>query len=85
MGGDDAPGEVVAGARIASEEFGIGVLLVGRLEAMGDVGDLEVVEASEVIAMGAEPASSVRRMTGSGTKRKWRCPERQRSTGCQRG
>jgi glycerol-3-phosphate acyltransferase PlsX len=65
MGGDNAPGEVVAGARIASEEFGVGVLLVGRLEAMGDVGDLEVVEASEVIAMGAEPASSVRRMKDS--------------------
>jgi glycerol-3-phosphate acyltransferase PlsX len=65
MGGDNAPGEIVAGARRAAEELGIPVVLVGRSADMGDVGDLEVIEASEVIAMDAEPGSSVRKMKDS--------------------
>ncbi len=64
MGGDNAPGEIVAGALRAAED-GIPVLLVGRPEEMGDTGDLPVVAASEVIAMDAEPGSSVRRMKDS--------------------
>jgi glycerol-3-phosphate acyltransferase PlsX len=65
MGGDNAPGEIVAGARRAQEDHGIPVLLVGRPEDLTDVGDLEVIEASEVIAMDAEPGASVRRMKDS--------------------
>ncbi len=65
MGGDRAPQEIVAGARIASEELGIPVLLVGRSDEMGDIGGLDVLEASEVIAMDADPASSVRTMKDS--------------------
>ena len=65
MGGDNAPGEIVAGARRAQEDHDIPVLLVGRLEDLTDVGDLEVIEASEVIAMDAEPGVSVRRMKDS--------------------
>ena len=65
MGGDHAPGEIVAGARRAHEEHGIPVLLVGRPEDLTDVGEMEVLEASEVIAMDAEPGSSVRRMKDS--------------------
>ncbi len=65
MGGDHAPGEIVAGARRAHEEHGIPVLLVGRPEDLTDVGGMEVFEASEVIAMDAEPGSSVRRMKDS--------------------
>lgn len=61
MGGDDAPVSIVAGARIASEELGVPVLLVGDTERLGDVGDLPVKHASEVIEMGDEPAASVRR------------------------
>ena len=64
MGGDHAPSEIVAGARTASTD-GIPVLLVGRPDELGDTGDLEVIEASEVIAMDAEPGSSVRRMKDS--------------------
>lgn len=64
MGGDNAPSEIVAGARLAADE-GIPVLLVGRPDEMGDTGDLPVIEASEVIAMDAEPGSSVRRMKDS--------------------
>ncbi len=65
MGGDHAPGEIVAGARRAHEEHGIPVLLVGRSEDLTDVGEMEVLEASEAIAMDAEPGSSVRRMKDS--------------------
>jgi glycerol-3-phosphate acyltransferase PlsX len=65
MGGDHAPGEIVAGARRAADELGIPVVLVGRSADLGDTGDLEVIEASEVIAMDAEPGSSVRKMKDS--------------------
>ena len=65
MGGDNAPSAIVAGARVAAEEHGISVLLVGRPDELGDVGELEVLPASEVIAMDAEPGSSVRRMKDS--------------------
>ena len=65
MGGDRAPSEVVAGARRAADELGIPVVLVGRPEEMGDAGGLEVIEASQVIPMDAEPGSSVRTMKDS--------------------
>jgi glycerol-3-phosphate acyltransferase PlsX len=65
MGGDHAPAEIVAGARQAHEEDGVPVLLVGHPDELINVGDLEVLEASEVIAMDAEPGSSVRRMKAS--------------------
>ncbi len=65
MGGDNAPGEIVAGARRATEELGVPVVLVGRPGEMGDTGDLPIIEASEVIAMDAEPGTSVRRMKDS--------------------
>jgi len=65
MGGDNAPGEIVAGARRAADELGIPVVLVGRSADLGDTGGLEVIEASEVIAMDAEPGSSVRKMKDS--------------------
>lgn len=64
MGGDHAPSEIVAGARTAADD-GIPIVLVGRPGELGDTGDLEVIEASEVIAMDAEPGSSVRRMKDS--------------------
>lgn len=64
MGGDFAPDAVVAGARMAAEA-GIPVLLVGRPGELGDTGGIEVLAASEVVDMGAEPASSVRRLKDS--------------------
>lgn len=61
MGGDRAPGEIVAGARRAFEELGIPVVLVGPTDgSLGDTGDLEVLPAFEVIEMHADPAQSVR-------------------------
>jgi phosphate acyltransferase len=66
MGGDKAPEEIVAGAHRAVAELGVPVLLVGRTEVLAPLaGDLEIVPASEVIAMDADPASSVRRMKDS--------------------
>ncbi len=65
MGGDNAPDQIVAGAIQAAEELGVPVVLVGRPEDLGDTGGLEVIPASEVIAMDADPAKSVRRMKDS--------------------
>jgi glycerol-3-phosphate acyltransferase PlsX len=66
MGGDKAPDEIVAGAHRAVAELGVSILLVGQPEVLGPLaGDLEVLPASEVIAMDADPASSVRRMKDS--------------------
>lgn len=64
MGGDKAPDEIVAGAKQAVAELGIPVVLVGRPEEI-DAGDLEVIPASEVIAMDADAGKSVRRMKDS--------------------
>ncbi len=67
MGGDRAPGEIVAGALKAADELGVGVLLVGRPDAIrpflptgGPPQGVEVVAADEVISMHDDPAASVR-------------------------
>lgn len=66
MGGDKAPGEIVAGAQRAVAELGVPVVLVGQPEVLDPIaGDLEVIPASEVIPMSADPGSSVRRMKDS--------------------
>jgi phosphate acyltransferase len=64
MGGDEAPFEIVAGARRAAEE-GVGVVLVGRPDALGDTGGLAVVPSTEVIEMHEDPAQGVRRKKDS--------------------
>ena len=64
MGGDNAPGEIVAGARQAAEA-GTPVILVGRPDAIGDPGPCQVLEASEVIEMHDDPAQGVRRKKDS--------------------
>ena len=65
MGGDKAPDEIVVGARRAADEVGVPVVLVGQPDALGTDHGLEVIAASEVIAMAADPASSVRTMKDS--------------------
>jgi glycerol-3-phosphate acyltransferase PlsX len=59
MGGDKAPGEIVAGALRAAEELGIAVALVGPEDL--DTKGLSRIAASEVIEMGEDPAGGVRR------------------------
>ncbi len=69
MGGDNAPGETVLGAIQAAREYGIGVYLVGREEAIraelakhNTTGlDLPIVHTDEVIEMDEHPANAVRR------------------------
>jgi glycerol-3-phosphate acyltransferase PlsX len=65
MGGDNAPGEIVLGARMAADELGVRVVLVGLPEAIGDAGGLEILPASEVIGMEEDPAQGVRRKKDS--------------------
>src|SRR5437762_2132957 len=65
MGGDRAPEEIVAGARRAADELGVPVALVGRPEAIGDAGGLEVIPAAEVIGMDDDPAQGIRRKKDS--------------------
>ena len=52
MGGDKAPGEIVEGAKRASEEHGIAIVLVGPPDQVGDTGGLELVPCTEVIEIG---------------------------------
>ncbi len=62
MGSDGGPAVIVEGARRAVEKDGLPVVLVGDPEQLGDTGSIPVIAASQVIEMGAEPASSVRTM-----------------------
>ena len=64
-GGDKSPDAIVAGARRARDELGVDVVLVGTPDVAALAGDLPVIEASEVIAMDADPGQSVRRMKDS--------------------
>ena len=65
MGGDLSPVEIVAGAKRASDELGIKVLLVGPPELVGDTLGLELFACSEVIGMDEDPAGGVRRKKDS--------------------
>jgi phosphate acyltransferase len=66
MGGDNAPDAIVEGARRAASELGVPVVLVGVPDAVEPLrGDLEVLPASQVIGMDADPGSSVRTMKDS--------------------
>ncbi len=67
MGGDRAPNEVVAGARMAVEE-GIQVLLVGQETVVGPLLDgtgIPLLHANEIVTMDDDPAKSVRRKKDS--------------------
>ena len=69
MGGDNAPGEIIAGAVQAARAYGIGVYLVGREEVIAtelakhDTQglDLPIIHTDEVIEMNEHPANAVRR------------------------
>ena len=63
MGGDRAPGDILAGAHAAAA-LGISVVLVGP-EGLDGCGDLPLIHASEVIEMHDDAASGVRRKKDS--------------------
>ena len=66
MGGDHAPGEIVAGAVQAARDFGDEIILVGRepdVRAVlpnGAPSTVRLVHASQVIEMDEHPANAVR-------------------------
>jgi glycerol-3-phosphate acyltransferase PlsX len=67
MGGDNAPGEIVAGALDAVAELDLRVELYGQVEAIlehvpGGTApeNVEIIDCREVIAMDDEPAAAVR-------------------------
>jgi glycerol-3-phosphate acyltransferase PlsX len=66
MGGDGAPDQIVEGARQAAAA-GVPIVLVGPadLARRVDIGDLDLIEASEVIEMHDDPAQGVRRKKDS--------------------
>ena len=66
MGGDHAPGAIVAGAKAAAAE-GTPIVLVGPpdLASRVDIGDLPLIEASEVIEMDEDGGRAVRRKKDS--------------------
>jgi glycerol-3-phosphate acyltransferase PlsX len=70
MGGDYAPAEIVAGAIRAQQELGVEVLLVGdrpsiesSLKQQTNISpsDLQIVHAEEVVEMGEEPLTALKR------------------------
>ena len=73
MGGDNAPGEIVAGAVSAAREYGVTVSLVGladqiqnELQKHETCGlQLPIVPASQVIEMDDKPTQSIRAKTDS--------------------
>ena len=70
MGGDDAPGSIVAGALVAARHLQVGLLLVGdrqeierelfRHPRVGSL-DVELLDASERVEMAEAAASALRR------------------------
>jgi len=65
MGGDKAPGEIVEGARRAADQHGVGIVLVGPPDQVGDTQGLDLVACTEVIGMDEDPAGGVRRKKDS--------------------
>ena len=72
MGGDHAPGVVVEGALLAAQELGVEIVLVGQKEAVErelarcpGAGAVEVVPASQVVAMHESPSSALRKKDSS--------------------
>jgi glycerol-3-phosphate acyltransferase PlsX len=74
MGGDFAPGAVVAGALDAARDFNLGVALVGPADALeanvrgasaADADRIRIVDAHDVIRMDESPSAALRRKPGA--------------------
>src|SRR5262252_2056186 len=74
MGGDFAPRLVVDGALAAARHFDLGVMLVGRRDAIDaelrrhhdfDSRRLRIIDAPDVVAMDEAPSASLRRKPGA--------------------
>ena len=72
MGGDRAPGNVVEGALLAAQELSVEIVLVGQrpsveqeLSRHPSSAKLEIVSASEVVAMHDSPSGALRKKDSS--------------------
>ncbi len=72
VGGDHAPGAAVVGALRAAQDFDVSILLVGPEELVkaelpnGSLPDgVELLHASEIVAMDEEPAAAIRAKSDS--------------------
>ena len=74
MGGDNAPDEIIRGALAAQKELGVSLILVGQREPVlrclsengaQPGGELELVEADEIVTMEDDPSTAVRRKRSS--------------------
>ena len=73
MGGDQAPGSIVAGAVVAARHLQCGLLLVGARDAIerelarhsADGADIEILDAPDVIHMEESAAAALRRKPGA--------------------
>ena len=66
MGGDNAPGEIVAGALMAAGGLGVDLILVGRKAAIeaelegAQAKNLKIIDAADVIEMDEHPTEAVK-------------------------
>lgn len=68
FGGDNAPLEIIKGARLAKDEFGVDILLTGNKDVIRSVADendinisdIEIAHADEIITMEDDPSSVIR-------------------------
>ena len=89
MGGDHAPQVNVDGAVAAAREFGIATLLVGRtaeltrlLEDSGYTGgDIEILDAAEVVEMDEHPVAALRKKRNSSIRVAANCVRDGRAAG----
>ena len=74
MGGDEAPGHIVAGALAAARHFDLGVTLVGPVSRLedeiakhpdADTERVRIVRADAVVEMSEPPAAALRRKPGA--------------------
>src|SRR5512146_2844977 len=72
MGSDNSPNSEIEGAIQADREYGVHVILVGRESVLGPIlrtqsrgASVELLHASEVIAMDEQPTAALRRKKDS--------------------
>src|SRR2546423_9361490 len=76
MGGDEAPRNIVDGALAASRHFDLGVVLVGRAQAIEaelaqgvfDTSRVRIVDTPDVVGMEESPSTALRRKPASSIK-----------------
>lgn len=89
MGGDHAPQVNVDGAVAAAREFGIATLLVGRAAELARLledsgysgGDIEILDAAEVVTMDEHPVAALRKKRNSSIRVAANCVRDGRAAG----